>query len=214
VTPYFDDGQVVIYHGDCREILPTLPAVELVLTDPPYGMAWDGKISPGRNGHSPGLKSSSYGLTVAGDDAPFDPTPWLAFPHVILWGSNHFASRLPTGTTLVWVKRHDDAFGSFLSDAEIAWMQSGRGVYCWRDVGYKSEERWHPTQKPIGLMRWCIQKAQANGLILDPYMGAGTTLRAAKDMGRRCVGIEIEERYCEIAARRLQQQVLPFEVPA
>ena len=70
----------------------------------------------------------------------------------------------------------------------------------------------HPTQKPVGLMRWCMTLpwTDADQTILDPFMGSGTTLRAAKDLGRRAIGIEIEERYCEIAARRLEQAVLPF----
>jgi DNA modification methylase len=88
-------------------------------------------------------------------------------------------------------------------------MKGGEGVYCFRETGYKSNEpRFHPTQKPIALIRWCVTKTE--GVILDPYMGSGTTLVAAKTFGRPAIGIEIEERYCEVAVRRLAQGVLPL----
>jgi site-specific DNA-methyltransferase (adenine-specific) len=121
---------------------------------------------------------------------------------------------LPAGTCLVWLKRYDEAFGSFLSDAETAWMSKGRGVYCRRDLSNNAiaNERVHPTQKPVSLMRWCIEFFPHARTILDPFMGSGTTLRAAKDLGRKAIGIEIEERYCEIAAKRLSQMALPLQV--
>lgn len=213
MRPYFERDGITIYHGDCRDVLPTLTGIEAVVSDPPYGMRWDGSVSVGRNGHgSKGSRSSRYGETVFGDDTPFDPSPWLRFEKVVLWGWNHFAARLPVGTALVWIKRFDGGFGSFLSDAEIAWMKGGHGVYLHRDTTLMGEthQRRHPTEKPVGLMRWCIQRAQCTGVILDPYMGSGTTLRAAADLGHHAIGIEVEERYCEIAARRLEQQVLPL----
>lgn len=214
MRPYYEQDGVTIFHGDCMDVLPTLSGVEALVSDPPYGMRWDGRISSGPNSNSVSdARSWSYGLTVAGDNIPFNPTPWISYAHAILWGSNHFASSLPLGTTLLWVKRNDDAFGSFLSDAEVAWMKGGHGVYCWRDVSYKrAEERWHPTQKPESLMTWCVRKT--TGLILDPFMGSGTTLVAAKRLGRKAIGIELEEKYCEIAAKRLQQGALPLEIGA
>ncbi|MCP4948872.1 MAG: site-specific DNA-methyltransferase [Aestuariibacter sp.] len=216
MKPYYQAGGQTIYHGDCREVLPLLDSVDLVLTDPPYGMKWDvdstrfsggadssvHRRGEGRSEHSP----------IIGDDKPFNPLPWLEFPKVILFGCNHFARSLPIGTTLVWIKRFDQAFGSFLSDAEMAWMKGGHGVYCFRDVSMTatSKTRKHPAQKPVPLFKWCIEKAKGKGLILDPFMGSGTTLRAAKDLGREAIGIELEERYCEIAANRLRQEVLPL----
>ena len=191
-------------------------SVDLVLTDPPYGMRNNcdyTRFTMGPNGH--GKVSSRFYAPVVGDDQLFDPEPWLTFPRVILFGYNHFAARLPVGTTLVWIKRLDGGFGSFLSDAELAWMKGGHGVYCFRDTSLMSETRWrmHPTQKPERLMRWCIGKSgSTGGTILDPFMGSGTTLLAAKNLGRKAIGIEIEEKYCEIAARRLQQEVLPLGV--
>jgi hypothetical protein len=98
---------------------------------------------------------------------------------------------LPVGTTLVWIKRLDEAFGSFLSDAELAWVKGNHGVYCRRDTALMAtaNERWHATEKPIGIMRWSIEKAGGDGLILDPYAGSGTTLIAAEQTGRTCLSI-------------------------
>jgi site-specific DNA-methyltransferase (adenine-specific) len=111
----------------------------------------------------------------------------------------------------VWIKRYDAGYGSFLSDAEIAWLNRGHGVYCKRDTTLQGESdvRLHPTQKPLGIMKWCIGFVKGR-LLADPFMGSGTTLEAAKALGRKAIGIEIEERYCEIAANRLRQSVLDF----
>jgi site-specific DNA-methyltransferase (adenine-specific) len=204
MNPYYSDDLVTIYHGDAYDFIYDVP-VDAVVSDPPYGMGWDARVSRGPNGTG-GSASQFYGQTIVGDDEPFDPTDWLTYPQVILWGSNHYGQRLPVGTTLVWVKRYDDGFETFLSDAEVAWMKGGHGVYCYRDTAHKGEDRYHPTQKPIALMRWCV--AKTTGVVFDPFMGSGTTLRAAKDLGRKAIGIEIEERYCEIAAIRCSQEVL------
>ena len=213
MKPYYDDGQAVIYHGDNREIR-LIEGVDAIVTDPPYGMGWDTDSSRFSGGqpssrYKRGRGRSDWGA-VGGDDEAFDPTPWLTFAQVILWGANHYAGKLPVGTTLVWIKRFEEAYGTFLSDAEVAWMKGGYGVYCRRDTSLMSHtgERFHPTQKPVALMRWCHEKT--TGVILDPYMGSGTTLLAAKDLERKAIGIEREEKYCEIAARRLEQGVLNF----
>jgi site-specific DNA-methyltransferase (adenine-specific) len=222
MKPYYEQGGIRLYHGDCREILPTLEAgsVGAVVTDPPYGMRWDtdcSRFSAGTRHHRKGASGRDWGQIIEGDDAPFDPTPWLSFPEVILWGANHFAARLPVGTTLVWVKREEYAYGSFLSDAEIGWMKGGYGVYLHKDLSMTAEakRRRHPSQKPVGLMRWCIERLglKPGATIIDPYMGSGTTLRASKDLGYNAIGIDINERYCEIAARRLAQGVFDFGDP-
>lgn len=209
MKPYYEDGAVTIYHGDCREVAPAMGNDFALVADPPYGMNWDGRVSIGPNGQGrTGTRSWSYGKTVHGDSEPFDPSEWLRYPSVTLWGCNHYANLLPIGTTLVWVKRYDPAFGSYLSDAEVAWSKGGHGVYCFRDTGYKSEGREHPTQKPLSLMEWCVSRTPMGLSVLDPFMGSGTTLVAAKNLGRQAIGIEIEERYCEIAAQRCSQEVL------
>ena len=218
-TPYYQDDSCTIYHGDCREIAPTLGKDFALVSDPPYGMAWDTdstRFTGGEERHKREMGREDWGVVV-GDDAPFDPAPWLDYPAVVLWGYQHFAPHVPTGTVLVWLKRADHLFGSFLSDCELAWRKGGYGVYAHRKqfpppsrMAEAFGECAHPTQKPVSLMRWCIERAGSELPVLDPFMGSGTTLRAAKDIGRSAVGIEIEERYCEVAAKRLAQGVLPW----
>ncbi len=199
---------IELYLGDCRDVLPSLPKVDAVVTDPPYGMNWDTdstRYSGGRRGHRSRRREgrSDWG-DVQNDDEPFDPTPWLSFKQVILWGANHFGQRLPVGTTLVWIKRLDPAFESFLSDAEVAWMKGGHGVYCRRDLSMNHATgvaRDHPTQKPVGIMMWCIQKTK--GTVLDPFMGSGTTGIAAVKLGRKFVGVEIESGHFDSACKRI-----------
>ena len=215
MKPYYEDGSVTIYHGDCRDVLPSL-AYDTVVSDPPYGMDWNTDSTRFSGGGAGSISRRGVGRKaprVAGDGKPFDPAPWLDADNVILWGANHYASRLPIGTTLVWVKRNDAAFGTFLSDAEVAWEKGGHGVYCYRDLSMTAvaRTRAHPTQKPTNLMVWCIRRT--NGIVLDPFMGSGTTLVAAKNLGRKAIGIEIEERYCEIAALRCSQEVLALAPP-
>jgi site-specific DNA-methyltransferase (adenine-specific) len=216
-TPYYQDDACTIYHGDCREILPLLPVVDLVLTDPPYGIALntDNRRFSGGNTASVSRRGNGIGPAngkpIINDEKPFNPSFLLSFGQSqIIWGWNHFPDKLPKGTCLVWIKRNDDAFGSFLSDAETAWMSKGHGVYCQRDLSNNAiaNQRVHPTQKPESLMKWCMNFFPDAETILDPFMGSGTTLRAAKDLGRKAIGIELEEKYCEIAANRLRQEVL------
>lgn len=211
-TPYYDEGGIVIYLGDCRDLLPDLPKVDLVLTDPPYGISYDASHAKYRNG-------VDYGA-AEWDEGPYDPAPIVALDvPTIMFGGNCFSSRLPDATSwIAWVKIVRQDADIRQSDCELAWTNClGRSrvfQHLWIGAYRDSESgipNYHPTQKPVELMKWCIEIAKAgDGLILDPYMGSGTTLRAAKDLGRRAIGIEIEERYCEIAARRLGQEVLPL----
>ena len=125
-------NDVELYHGDCLDIMPGLEAgsVDAVIADPPYGMKWAARVTCGKNGHgAKGQRYSNYGATIKNDDKPFDPSPFLDYPKVILFGSNHYEERLPKGTTLVWIKRHERNYGKYLSDAEIAWQKGGHGVY-------------------------------------------------------------------------------------
>ena len=215
--PYYQDSAVTIYHGDCREILPALKTVDLVLTDPPYGINVNTdnfRFSGGTAGNmakrsdGPG---TGVGAKIANDEKEFDPSFLTQYgTHQIVWGWNNYPDKLPRGACLVWLKRNDEAFGSFLSDAETAWMSKGHGVYCRRDLSNNAIalQRVHPTQKPISLMCWCLNFFPNAKTILDPFMGSGTTLRAAKDLNRQAIGIELEEKYCEIAASRMSQEVL------
>lgn len=204
---------VTLYLGDCREILPTLGKVDAVVTDPPYGMSWNTDSTRFTGGNrKPGDGRSDF-CSIVEDYVPFNPDPWLIFPEVILWGANHFAQRLPLGTTLVWLKKSPHAYGTFLSDAEIGWQTSGHGVYCKhvefqgglaRKAEYNGLQSAHPTQKPIDLMVWCIQRLRGGKRILDPFMGSGTTGVAAVKLGRRFIGIEVEPKYFDIACRRIE----------
>ena len=224
--PYYERGGITIYHGDCREILPQLGPVELVLTDPPWGTntATDSRrftAAPTdwwRPPTNESRKSVRPHSPIAGDREEFDPRAWIGQP-AILWGANNFTRYLPhSGGWLVWDKRlglEDMAANGWpLGEAELAWTNIRGSVRVfrnrWAGLVRDSEqgEFYHPTQKPIALMRWCIEFLPSEGTILDPFMGSGTTLRAAKDLGRKAIGIEIEEEYCEIAARRLSQEVL------
>jgi site-specific DNA-methyltransferase (adenine-specific) len=200
--------------GDSLEFLPTLGKVDAVVTDPPWGMKWDTDTRRFSGGNQVRNKKVHLTEDIEGDDRPFDPSPWLDFPKVILWGSNHFGSGLPIGTTLVWVKKGDQHFGTFLSDAEVGWMNGGHGVYCFRknfpppcriaEGGIKGRVA-HPTQKPVALMRWCIGrlKLKPGSTILDPYMGSGTTGIAAIELGFNFIGIEKKPAYFAIAERRI-----------
>jgi DNA modification methylase len=211
VKPYYQDSAVTIYHGDCREILPELLKVDLILTDPPYGI---GAYSAGSMGGGVLAKQSCFEATT------WDSTP-AAVEHiiprgraVIIWGGNYFGLP-PSPGWLVWDKRNG---ANFFADCELAWTNLQIAVrlisYRWQGMLQENmaekDVRLHPTQKPIAVMAWCIRLAGDIRTILDPFMGSGTTLRAAKDLGRKAIGIEIEERYCEIAARRMAQEVLNF----
>lgn len=219
MKPYYEDpAGIVIYHGDCREILPSLSGVgaSLVLTDPPYGVSLDTAY---RSNQRSNLAAANDYPPVFGDDKPFDPTALLAFENAILWGANYYADRLPPrGSWLVWDKR-DGICTNDQADAELAWVTGVSGTvprlfrHVWMGMVKASENghrRVHPTQKPVELMQWCLGFFPDSRLVLDPFMGSGTTLVAAKNLGRRAIGIEIEEKYCEIAAKRLSQTVLDF----
>lgn len=210
------DWQVI--HGDCLEVLRTLPAgsVDAVVTDPPYGIDHDtdytrfvGGLADNRADWRP----------VHNDSEPFDPKPWLAFPRVVMFGFNCFSNHLPLGSLLVWNKRRDSQLGTFLADAEVAWMNKGHGVYLFNHVWHgfdKASERGvkrvHPTQKPVEVMKWAMDRAgiPAGATVLDPYCGSGTTGVACSQTGRNFIGIEIDEAYCTIARRRISEAAALF----
>ena len=200
MKPYYESGGITIYHGDCRELLGGDLRADLLLTDPPYGIGL--AANPFRQRFVPS----------AWDDAPVDSALLLAWieraTKAIVWGGNYFA--LPAHQRfLVWDKVQPENFSSAM--CEQAWTNIGGPAKLWRDrvVAYHRD---HPTQKPLELMQWCLGFAE--GSVLDPFAGSGTTLVAAKNLGRRAIGIEIEERYCEIAAERLSQEVLDFGAAA
>jgi site-specific DNA-methyltransferase (adenine-specific) len=203
---YYEDDLCQLYHGDSREVLPKLGKFNLLLTDPPYGVNWNTNYSR----FSRGTKDR---LPIANDArSDLDIESFFDFAdEQIVFGANCIAISRP-GSFLVWDKRCADGF-SLLSDAEVAWWSEGRGVYI-KPINaqrHRSRSGLHPTQKPVELMTWCLSKAKAKGSVIDPFAGSGTTLLAAKLEGRKCVGIEINEDYCKIAAKRLSQKMLTFD---
>jgi DNA modification methylase len=205
-NPYYDHAGITIYHGDCREILPHLGPVDLVLTDPPYGIDFTQRTT---------------GTKITGDNECFDPSIlWPISKKHFLWGANHFHHCLPKrGQFHIWLKRAVEiAAPKSYSDCEIGWCSESKSskVFrlisdgCIRQGMEHGIVRLHPAQKPRELMMWCMELSGEANVILDPFMGSGTTLVAAKELGRKAIGIEIEEKYCEIAVKRLQQEVLPL----
>jgi site-specific DNA-methyltransferase (adenine-specific) len=212
VRPYYEHGGITIYHGDCREVMPSLSAFDLLLTDPPYGI---GVCNRSDGGVGSIVSGSKFYGRAGWDHRPVETELLILATNVarvsIVWGGNYF-SLGPSPCWLVWDKQQRDFT---FADAELAWTNLEKAV---RVFGYSrgalvAEGKDHPTQKPEPLMAWCIGLAgDAVANVLDPFMGSGTTLVAAKRLGRKAIGIEIEERYCEIAAKRLAQDVLPMEV--
>jgi len=220
MTPYYEAEGITIYHGDCGDV--AIPPDAAIISDPQYPN--DGDSTRFSGGQSPYIERNKQrgpgrAWKVEGDDKTFDPIPWSTAAWVVLWGYQHFASSIPTGSVLVWLKRAPHLLGTFLSDCELGWCRGGTGVYALAHKFHAAtrlgEARQngqcvHPHQKPVKLMEWSIERSRApnNAIVLDPFMGSGTTLVAAKNLGRKAIGIEIEERYCEIAAERLSQGVL------
>lgn len=201
MKPYYEHAGITIYHGDCRQILPELSGIDLIVTDPPYGvnmLRGDSRIRE----------------RVVGDAQPFDPSHLLKYS-CVLFGANAYASRLPDSTGwLIWDKYGPEYVPN--SQCELAWTNVLRTVRIHREQfsGFMRDRDgvWHPTQKPVGLFRWILQlKGMPEGQVTDPYMGSGPVLVAAKNAGRDAIGIEMEEKYCEIAAKRLCQEVLNFD---
>lgn len=224
--PFYEDGSVTIYHGDAREILPSLGHIDLLLTDPPYGLDCSDTYSSLKGTPAFNAKKGNYGgkkyPKMAGDTEPFDPSHLIGLADkTVLWGADHFSDALPRSRGwLIWDKR-EELGSNMLSDGELAWTSFPTTTRIFRHkwLGYMraSEVGFHvhPTQKPIALMAWILNEWTDRGMsIVDPYMGSGPTLRAAKDLGRKAIGIELEERYCEIAAERCSQEVLDLGAAA
>ena len=203
MKPYYQDDYATIYHGDCREILPQLPKVDLVLTDPPYGIGEHGGKCRTRG--APGYsKHPNLGWDKEAPNKSIFDLVLSAGVDAVIWGGNYFSDKLPPKMGwFYWQK----LMGGDFSDGELAWTTRDAALREFTKCP-KGIDKQHPCQKPVELLTWCLSFFPNAQTILDPFMGSGTTLRAAKDLQRRSIGIEIEERYCEVAARRLQQEVL------
>jgi hypothetical protein len=215
MTPYYEHAGITIYHGDCRELLAAIPKDAAIVSDPPYGVDWDCDYT--RFTGAAEVPRTKY-PPVYGDATPFNPWPWVSYPRCILFGANHYAPKLPPSPTwIVWDKRCGHPANDF-ADCELAWAKDAGPAriiqHYWNGMLRASEKdvkRVHPTQKPVAVMEWIVGKyCKSEDVMCDPYMGSGTTLIAAKKLGHSAIGIEIEEKYCEIAAKRLSQEVLQF----
>ncbi len=220
MTPYYSDGMVTIYHGDCREL--SLPQGQLVLTDMPYGEV----TRP-----SEGLRSLDRGVADIVTLPPpelVDAVVGLADTFYVFCGTEQvsdlrrqFVSAGLTTRLGIWEKSNPSPMNGehlWLSAIEACVFarkpKAYFSLFCaspvWRGPSERLTE--HPTEKPMWLFETLIQAScPPQGLVIDPFMGSGTTLHAAKNLGRRAVGVELEERYCEMAALRLSQEVLALD---
>ena len=232
MKPYYQDDSVTIYHGDCREILPLLGPVDLVLTDPPYGKQTHNgaRTRIGKIVHIENVPLIDFAATSVDNlreiFCSIVCSRWLVA--TMEW--QHIAElerNPPTGWVFIrmgiWVKPNGapqfsgdrpsmgwEGVGIFhRNNVKMRWNGGGKRA-VWTYNAITSD---HPTEKPISLYREFVNLfSDLNGIILDPFMGSGTTLRAAKDLGRKAIGIEIEERYCEIAAKRMSQSVMELSI--
>lgn len=212
LTPYYQDDYATIYHGDCRDVLPCLEPVDLVLTDPPYGIAY----SSNHGASWEGQQINGDGDTALRD---FVLSFYASLP-IACFGTWKAPRPQNIRAVLIWDK--GPAFG--MGDLQFPWKPSFEEVYIFGDgwtgrrdegvikghiqVSWESKGRKHPNQKPVSLLKYLISRQPKAQIVLDPFMGSGTTLRAAKDLGIKSIGIEICEAYCEIAVKRLRQESL------
>lgn len=194
-------GDATLYHADCREVLPMLPPVDLVLTDPPYGINADKAQA-----HSKVRDNDKWDISGWDAEAPDAKTIALivaAGDVAIIWGGNYFAHMLPpTMRWLVWDKLNE---GMSLADCELAWtsQQSAARVFKYSRGNFNTETREHPTQKPLRLMEWCLEFHPKAKTVCDPFMGSGTTGVACANLGKTFTGIERERKYFDIACERI-----------
>jgi DNA modification methylase len=226
MKPYYSHAGIAIYHGDCREVLPELDPVDLILTDPPYGVDYDGgtvkreKLAGDKNPllYAPVLKllqakckfdAALYIFYADGDAAVLAAVLAAGFEvrNTLIWNKQmaQFGA-----LSAQYKQKHEPFLYCHHKKNSPRWFGPTNEVTVW-DFDREVSNDFHPTQKPVGLCKRIMRNSSfGRDLILDPFMGSGTTLRAAKDLGRRAIGIEIEEKYCEIAAKRLSQEVLGF----
>lgn len=189
-----------LYLGDCREILPTLSKVDAVVTDPPYGIArvWKGGFS-GKHGWAKAGIEASQRNEWDDEGPPESVISWmLSTREQIIWGGNYF-DLPPSRCWLIWNKPER---GFTLAEAEMAWTNFDSVVRVF-DYPRSEPDRQHPTQKPVALMRWCVDKTK--GAVCDPYMGSGTTGVACAKAARPFIGIERNPRWFDFACRRIEQ---------
>lgn len=202
-------GDCTLYLGDCLEVLPTLAAgsIDAVVTDPPYGISevWKGGASHGW-GVARLATPHRNGWDKKPDKRVFELINSLD-AKIIIWGGNYF--ELPISREwIVWTKPERNFS---LSEAELAWTNFDAPI---RVIDYRRSDpdREHPTQKPLAVMKYCVEKCNGSKVILDPFMGSGTTGVACVQTGRKFIGIEIDPKYFEIAVKRIKQAQLQIRM--
>jgi site-specific DNA-methyltransferase (adenine-specific) len=211
-------GRATLYLADCLEVPDLLEPAGALVSDPPYGIKFGHSRSRKNRVSSlawgEGSESQDRGWSdVEGDDEPFNPSPWLQHPQIVLFGANHFASRLPESPSWrVWDKRDGTASDNH-SDCELIWTNLGGPARIWRQLwrgvvragedNAANSPKHHPCQKPIELMRWLV--SQTEGVVKDPYMGSGTTGVAAVEAGREFVGAEIDPVHFQTSCERIER---------
>jgi len=205
-------GDCRLILGDCLEVMPTLGKVDAVVTDPPYGIDIGGAKTIGGAGKI--TKATEYGKHDWDKNGlSQDQFDWIKkSDEWIIWGANHLADvvgKFPGA--LVWDKKCQNGWNDTFSDAEIAATNIIKNTKCFRQLWVGalrtdegSTERFHPTQKPLALMKWCLSFVKSH-TILDPFMGSGTTGVVCAKMGRKFIGIELDEKYFDIACRRIEE---------
>ena len=206
-----------IIQGDCLEVMKGFAdkSFDLVLTDPPYGIGMARQIKPTKPSRPSTYGSDRKYTTASWDDVKIQEEYFKEIFRVskeqVIWGGNYYAPYFPVSRGwLFWDKMFDKT--SNFSHGELAWTSKDMRLQMFKQSS-KAEtrggrDRVHPTQKTVGLMDWCLQLFPDSLTILDPFMGSGTTLVAAKQLGRSATGIEISPEYCEIARKRLEQNIL------
>ena len=208
-VPWKQIGPCTLYQSDWQTVSALLPRHAAVVTDPPYRTSYD--YTKARR------RPARWDRNYVGTDQPFDPTPWLQFPEVILFGANHYRQSLPRGGSWwCWDKIPAQQPADFAAD-EWIWLSLDVAPYhyrqLWRGGMRAGEENWvhlpqklHPAQKPIDLLTLLVEQTAAP-VVVDPFMGSGTTLAACVRLGRPCIGIEVDPAFFAVACDRLQQEV-------
>ena len=206
-------GNATLYRGDCMDVLPTLPKVDAVITDPPYGigMCKSQNNKNGKYGKQNGEQHESLDWDAAIPDKPVFDLLIECAQFQVFWGANYYSQHLTNERGwIVWDKLNDGFYST--SDGELAWTNIGQRLKFFRrshglDKGFMVKDGYgnvHPTQKPVPLMAFCIENCPKAETILDPFMGSGTTGVAAVQMGRQFIGIEREPKYFDIACKRIE----------
>jgi len=229
IKPYYETELGKLYHGDCLEILPQLTEkVDLVLTDPPYGIGLTCKNIKSRLNCVANKNAGKHTWTNndypdIGDHKEFNPELLLKFNKLALFGANNYASKLPDRYSwLVWDKKTERGAKNNIGDCELVWCKGSKhnSVRIFRHMwnGYQrdsevGEKQIHPTQKPVKLIEWVMSFFDTTGLVLDPFLGSGTTAVACERLGRRWIGIEISKEYCDIAVKRIEEERSQLKLP-